>query len=108
MAQAVPPLKTHEIFSLAVEKESDYYAIMNVGNVREFILGIEASRDMLEEMNSFYADEWLKSWCLKNFGKDSGEIFFMGKLLNPRDPKEALQMGIGIIHQELNMMEHLV
>ena len=41
------------------------------------------------------------------YPKDSGEILYMGKLLNPRDPKEALQMGIGIIHQELNMMDHL-
>ncbi len=41
------------------------------------------------------------------YPKDSGEILYMGKLLNPKDPKEALQMGIGIIHQELNMMDHL-
>jgi ribose transport system ATP-binding protein len=39
--------------------------------------------------------------------KDSGEIRYLGKLFNPRDPKHALRMGIGIIHQELNMMEHL-
>ncbi len=39
--------------------------------------------------------------------KDSGEIHYLGKLFNPRNPKHALQMGIGIIHQELNMMDHL-
>ncbi len=41
------------------------------------------------------------------YPKDSGEIYYLGKLYNPRDPKEALGRGIGIIHQELNMMEHL-
>ncbi len=41
------------------------------------------------------------------FPKDSGEIHYMGKLFNPRGPKEALDAGIAIIHQELNMMEHL-
>ena len=41
------------------------------------------------------------------FPKDSGEIHYLGKLYNPRGPKEALSRGIGIIHQELNMMEHL-
>lgn len=41
------------------------------------------------------------------FPKDSGEIHYTGKLFNPRGPKQALQMGIGIIHQELNMMDHL-
>jgi ribose transport system ATP-binding protein len=41
------------------------------------------------------------------FPKDSGEIRFQGQLFNPRSPKEALKKGIGIIHQELNMMDHL-
>lgn len=41
------------------------------------------------------------------FPKDSGEIHYLGKLYNPRGPKEALSRGIGIIHQELNMMDHL-
>ena len=36
-----------------------------------------------------------------------GEILYKGKLLNPKNPKEVLEMGIGIIHQELNMMYHL-
>jgi ribose transport system ATP-binding protein len=39
--------------------------------------------------------------------KDSGEIIYFGHQFNPRDPKHALEMGIGIIHQELNMMDHL-
>jgi ribose transport system ATP-binding protein len=39
--------------------------------------------------------------------KDSGEIHYLGHLFSPRDPKHALDMGIGIIHQELNMMDHL-
>ncbi len=41
------------------------------------------------------------------YPKDSGEIHYLGKLYNPRGPKEALGRGIGIIHQELNMMDHL-
>ena len=39
--------------------------------------------------------------------KDSGEIHYLAHLFNPRSPKQALEMGIGIIHQELNMMDHL-
>jgi ribose transport system ATP-binding protein len=39
--------------------------------------------------------------------KDSGEIHYLGRQFNPRNPKYALAMGIGIIHQELNMMYHL-
>lgn len=39
--------------------------------------------------------------------KDSGEIHYLDHLFNARSPKHALEMGIGIIHQELNMMDHL-
>ncbi len=39
--------------------------------------------------------------------RDSGEIHYLGRLFNPRDPKHALELGIGIVHQELNMMDHL-
>ena len=38
---------------------------------------------------------------------DSGEIHYMGHHFTPRDPKHALEMGIGIVHQELNMMDQL-
>ena len=39
--------------------------------------------------------------------RDSGEIHFDGRPFNPVSPKQTLAAGIGIIHQELNMMEHL-
>ncbi|HKJ85564.1 MAG TPA: sugar ABC transporter ATP-binding protein [Spirochaetia bacterium] len=38
---------------------------------------------------------------------DWGEIYYMGELFTPRSPKHAMDLGIGIIHQELNMMDHL-
>ena len=41
------------------------------------------------------------------YEKDSGKIVFEGKHFNPKGPKQALNAGVGIIHQELNMMEHL-
>lgn len=39
--------------------------------------------------------------------RDAGEIHYLDRLFNPRDPKHALEVGIGIVHQELNMMDHL-
>lgn len=41
------------------------------------------------------------------YSKDSGEIHFQNRLFHAHNPKQALSAGIGIIHQELNMMEHL-
>jgi hypothetical protein len=75
LAQAVPPTKTAEIFKLAVDYNSDYYAIMNVGNVREFVLGIQASRDMLENIQNFDGETWTKAWCAENFGEHGALAF---------------------------------
>ena len=39
--------------------------------------------------------------------KDSGTIEFEGKEVEFTSPKEAQDAGIAIVHQELNMMNHL-
>lgn len=41
------------------------------------------------------------------FPKDSGEIWYMDHLFNPTSPKQALDAGVAIVHQELNLMEDL-
>ncbi len=39
--------------------------------------------------------------------RDAGDIYYLNRPFDPRNPGHALEMGIGIIHQELNMMDHL-
>ena len=39
--------------------------------------------------------------------KDSGTITFLGKEIHFKNPKEAQENGVIIVHQELNMMNHL-
>ncbi len=41
------------------------------------------------------------------FQRDSGEISLRGEKIEPMNPKHAQSLGIGIIHQELNLMPHL-
>ena len=41
------------------------------------------------------------------YQKDGGTIKYKGKEVEIRSPKEAQDLGIGIIHQELNMLPHL-
>jgi ribose transport system ATP-binding protein len=38
---------------------------------------------------------------------DSGEIHFDGRFVSPSDPREALMLGIGIVHQELSVIPTL-
>ena len=39
--------------------------------------------------------------------RDSGKIQYLGLPFNPKGPGHSQRLGIGIIHQELNMMDHL-
>lgn len=41
------------------------------------------------------------------FPPDSGKIFFMGREVDFNNPKEAQDMGIGFVHQELSLCPHL-
>ena len=41
------------------------------------------------------------------YQKDAGQIFYQGREVSIPSPRAALQMGICIIHQELNLMPHL-
>lgn len=71
LAQAVPPAKTYEMFKLAYENNAHHYAIMNVSNVREFILGIESSAQMLDNIPLFDPDQYLQNWCEERFANAS-------------------------------------
>lgn len=41
------------------------------------------------------------------YSKDSGQIVYEGKEVNFTNPREAQDAGIVIVHQELNMVNHL-
>ena len=41
------------------------------------------------------------------YQKDTGEILLNGNPIEIRSPRHAQSLGIGIVHQELNLMEHL-
>jgi len=68
LVQAVPPSKTYEMFKLAYDHDAHHYAIMNVSNIREFILGIDASSSILKDINAFDPVKFLKDWCIKRYG----------------------------------------
>ncbi len=67
LVQAVPPAKTYELFTEARKRNSDEYAIMNVSNIREFPLALEASTAMLWDMDDFDPAAFLDEWCARRF-----------------------------------------
>lgn len=67
LVQAVPPAKTFQMFQEAQSRHSDHYAIMNVSNIREFPLALQASAAMQWNMDSFDPDAFLQQWCRERF-----------------------------------------
>lgn len=74
LAQVPSPHKTFECLKTAVEKGAGTYAIVNVGNLREFVLGIDATAKMAWQMDSFNPDAWLAEWVRERFSKRQDEI----------------------------------
>lgn len=72
LVQAVPPWKAYQIFSQAVSRDSNWYAILNVSNVREFVLGLDASARMLRNLGTFAPDAYFREWCETRFGPAAG------------------------------------
>lgn len=72
LVQAVPPAKTHEIVSLAMAKNAGSYAVLNVGNVREFAIGLDASARMLRDLRGFVPERFVAEWCANRFGEAAG------------------------------------
>jgi len=58
----------------AVEKGAGTYAIFNVGNIREFVLGLDASAKMTWRLDGFEPDAWLTEWVGERFSKKQPEI----------------------------------
>lgn len=65
--QAVSPRKMQEIFKLAVDRGDTFYALLNVSNVREFALGVDAASRLLRDYPRFDPDAFLARWCRERF-----------------------------------------
>ena len=74
LAQVVGPHKTFACLKTAVEQGAGTYAIFNVSNLREFVLGIDASAKMTWRMDSFDPGTWLAEWVRSRFSKQQDAI----------------------------------
>jgi len=70
----VPPHKTFEMMRTAMGKGAEEYAIFNVSNIREFVLGIDATAKMTWRMRGYDADAWLTEWVEARFSRQQTQI----------------------------------
>lgn len=71
--QYVAPGKIQENFCRAQRLGLDYFLLVNVGNMREFVLGITAAFDFARAPRPWLADRlhhraFLEEWCARHFG----------------------------------------
>ncbi len=92
-------------------------SLLSLKGINKSFTGVHAVKDVDFELNKGEIHALVgengagKSTLMKIltgiYEKDSGEMYYLEKLFNPRNPKHATDMGIGIIHQELNNMDNL-
>ena len=71
LASLVPASRTLSMLRTASEKGADHYAIFNVGNVREFVYGIDATAKMTWNLADFDAERWTRSWVGRRLASNS-------------------------------------
>lgn len=67
LVQGVSVWRTHKILREAFKRGSTNYAMLNVSNVREFVLGLDASARMLRDFPAFDPANYLTGWCEQHF-----------------------------------------
>ena len=74
LAQVPSPARTFTVLQAAVEHGASTYAISNVSNIREFVLGIDATAKMTWRMDDFDPERFLEDWVNARFSRNQSEI----------------------------------
>ncbi len=95
----VSPAQTERVLRQAVEKGDTEYCILNVSNIREFGLGIDASAQMLWDFNAFDLQKFNNQWFEKYYHQQANDIqkiyqaYFDSFRLNPQSHTPILMDG---------------
>lgn len=74
LAQGISPRRTETVLRETLVFPARDLMIFNVSNIREFVLGIDATGKMLWDLDHFNSDLFLNDWCRRNFGPFSQNI----------------------------------
>lgn len=68
LAQGVSPELAWRQIKLSRDKGDAHYVMLNVGNIREFVLGLAASAKMLRDFENFDPAAFLDAWTREKYG----------------------------------------
>ncbi|MCX6335668.1 MAG: glycosyl hydrolase 115 family protein [Bacteroidia bacterium] len=75
IAPAEGPWKMEFNYRYINNKSPLYFSVVNVGNIREFVLELSANAKMLWDYNSYDSDDFMIDYCTQYFGSEhAGEI----------------------------------
>ncbi|MBL9204229.1 MAG: glycosyl hydrolase 115 family protein [Opitutaceae bacterium] len=74
LAQVPSPRKTHECLQLAASHGAASLVICNVSNIREFVLGIDATAKMTWNLADFDPERWLDQWIATRFSTEQATL----------------------------------
>ncbi len=112
LAQIVPPSQTQTVLQQVVEKGDTAYAIANVSNLREFVLGADATARMLTDFRSFDLGKFEEKWFGTRYGSSARAVqqvyhaYFDGFALNSQTKTPILMDG-QLRRQTLRLLEEL-
>ncbi len=81
----------------AVEKGAGEYAIFNVANIREFVLGIDATAKITWRLDRFDPDAWLDGWVRERFPSRAAEVVATNAPA-PKAGGDAFWTGLSDMH----------
>jgi len=110
LAQGISPFWTWTVFKETMEFRANDYAILNVSNVREFVLGLAASGQQLFDFENFAAEQFMEEWTKENFPSKPKEVqklydaYFSAFALHPERKVPLLldgqtrQLGLSLLN----------
>ncbi|WP_040005746.1 glycosyl hydrolase 115 family protein [Fibrisoma limi] len=99
LTQIVPPAQTYKVLREVYEKGDTAYAIANISNLREFVLGADATARMLTGFSNFRIDVFERNWFTARYGASAAQVqqayqtYFDGFALNSRTQTPILMDG---------------
>lgn len=100
LAQIVPPTQTHNVLREVYQKGDTAYAIANVSNLREFVLGSAATAQLLQHFTNFELAAFEKHWFTARFGQQAAPLmqqayrtYFDGFVLHSQTSTPVLMDG---------------
>ncbi|MDR2706033.1 MAG: glycosyl hydrolase 115 family protein [Planctomycetaceae bacterium] len=110
LAQGISPRWTWTVFKETLEFPATDYAILNVSNIREFVLGLEVSGKILYNFKDFDSEKFMEQWTELNFPSKPKEIkklyddYFSAFVLHPTIKTPLLLDGL-IKQRGLNILK---